>query len=111
MTHSTCQRTFFQLLKLAKKKALLLKQQIIEQERQIRAAYTEDVRERGAKVQGLGKLGRLIRMTQTSSRDARRRELAQQLAPLEQHRQQIEQSIIELDRSILDIETHLLKNS
>ncbi|WP_373526720.1 hypothetical protein [Nostoc sp.] len=71
-------------LKLKKKEYALVKREISQQQKVIRAKYTENVRQRGSKIRGGGGLGQLIRTVQTSNRDADRRALAQELAPLEQ---------------------------
>jgi hypothetical protein len=91
-------------LKLRRKEVSLAKRQVMEQKREMRAAYTEGVRQRGSKIQGLGKIGRFVRQAQTISRDAKRRELAQRLSPLETRQAQLEGIILALDQLIVKIE-------
>ena len=98
-------------LKLKKKELSLLKKQVTEQERQIRSAYTNQVRQRGSKFQGGGGVGRLIRSVQTASRDGARRELAQQLAPLEQQKSKIEGMRSAIEQLVLQLEAAILNNS
>jgi len=69
-------------LKLKKKEYALVKREISQQQKQIRAEYTDQVRQRGSKVRGGGSIGRLVRTVQTINRDSDRRTLAQELAPL-----------------------------
>jgi len=98
-------------LKLKKKELSLLKRQVTEQERAIRAGYTDAVRRRGSKIQGGGGIGRFIRMMQTASRDSARRNLAEQLAHYEQERRRIESMKSAIDQLILQVESIILRNS
>jgi len=98
-------------LKLKKKEYSLQKRQIKEQQRIIRAEYTQTVRQRGSKFIGGGGIGRIIRDVQTISRDAKRRDLANQLAPYEQLKQYIEAVIPAIDQMILKVEAAMLANS
>ena len=56
----------------------------------IRAEYTDKVRQQGSKVRGGGSLGSLARTLQTANRDADRRALAKQLAPLEEQKNAVD---------------------
>jgi hypothetical protein len=76
----------------------------MQQQRQIRAAYTQLVRQRGSKVRGGGSLGWLIREIQTSNCDAARSQLANELAPLEQQRSCIDAWIVAIDSIILQLQ-------
>jgi hypothetical protein len=98
-------------LKLKKKELALYKKQLLEYERQIRANYTQQVRERGSKFQGGGKLGRVVRGFQTYSRDAARRDLANQLAPYEQERRELEAVKTAIEQAILRVEIYINENS
>jgi hypothetical protein len=98
-------------LKLKKKELSLLKKQVTEQERQIRAAYTDEVRRRGTKFQGGGGIGKFVRLAQTASRDAARHNLAQQLAPHEQQKRKIEAMKSAIEQLILQVEMFIHNNS
>ena len=97
-------------LKLKKKEYALVKREISQQQKVIRAEYTENVRQRGSKMRGGGGLGQLIRTVQTINRDADRRALAQQLAPLEQQNNIIDGIINAIEQAILKIEKYILEN-
>jgi hypothetical protein len=98
-------------LKLKKKELSLLKKQVTEQERQIRATYTDEVRRRGSKFHGGGSIGRFIRLAQTASRDSARANLAQQLAPFEEQKRKIEAMRSAIEQLILQVEAFILNNS
>ncbi|GET37423.1 hypothetical protein [Microseira wollei] len=90
-------------LKLKKKEYALIKREISQQQKQIRAAYTDRVRQRGSKFRGGGSIGSFVRTVQTINRDADRRLLAQQLAPLEQKKNVVEAIINAIDWAILQV--------
>lgn len=73
-------------LKLKKKEYALVKKEITQQQKLIRAEYTDKVRRQGSKVRGGGHLGSFVRSLQTYNRDSNRRALADRLAPLEQQK-------------------------
>lgn len=98
-------------LKLKKKEYSLVKREISQQQKQIRAEYTDRVRQRGSKFRGGGNIGRFVRTVQTINRDADRRSLAQELMPLEQQKQSIETVINAIEQAILKIEQFILVNS
>ena len=98
-------------LKLKKKEYALVKREISQQQKQIRAEYTDQVRQRGSKFRGGGSVGRLIRTVQTINRDADRRSLAQELAPLEQQKNAVEAIITAIDQTILQVERFIVENS
>ncbi len=98
-------------LKLKKKEYALIKREISQQQKQIRAEYTDRVRQRGSKFRGGGSIGSFVRTVQTINRDADRRLLAQQLAPLEQKKNVVEAIINAIDQAILQIERYILENS
>jgi hypothetical protein len=98
-------------LKLKKKEFGLLKRSITEKQKEIRADYTGDVRSRGSMMRGGGGLGKLVRVMQSASRDARRAQLARNLEPLEAKKQEIEAMIRAIDSAILQVEAALLKHN
>lgn len=98
-------------LKLKKKEYALTKREISQQQKQIRAEYTDQVRRKGSKFRAGGSVGRLVRTVQTIKRDADRRILAQELAPLEQQKNAIEAVINSIDQKILQVEKSIIENS
>lgn len=52
-------------LKLKKKEYALVKREISQQQKQIRAEYTDRVRQRGSKLRGCGSIGGFVRTVQT----------------------------------------------
>jgi len=98
-------------LKLKKKEYALAKREISQQQKQIRAEYTDAVRQRGSKFIGGGNIGRIVRTVQTINRDADRRALAQQLAPLEQQKNAIDTVVNAIDQAILQVEMYIVNNS
>jgi hypothetical protein len=98
-------------LKLKKKEYALAKREISQNQKQIRAEYTDSVRQRGSKFRGGGGIGSFVRTVQTISRDADRRSLAQEIAPLEQQKNTVESIINAIDRAILQIEKFIIENS
>jgi hypothetical protein len=98
-------------LKLKKKEYTLIKREISQNQKQIRAEYTDQVRQRGSKFRGGGSIGSFVRTVQTINRDSQRRTLAQELAPLEQQKNAIESIINKIDQMILQVEKLIIKNS
>lgn len=98
-------------LKLKKKEYALLKRELAQQQKIIRAEYTDKVRQQGSKVRGGGSIGRLVRTVQTINRDADRRALAQRLAPLEEEKNAVDRIITAIDQTILQLEKYILGNS
>jgi hypothetical protein len=98
-------------LKLKKKEYALVKRKISQSQKQIRAEYTHNVRQRGSKFRGSGSIGRLIRTVQTINRDADRRTLAQELAPLEHQKSAVEATLNAIDQAIVQLEKFIIKNS
>ena len=93
-----------QELRARKRQLVLAKRQIMQEQREIRAAYTHHVRQRGSKFIGGGTIGRIVRVVQTASRDSTRAQLANQLAPLEDERSRIEARITNIDYAILQMQ-------
>ena len=91
-------------LKAKKKELSLSKRAIMQKQREIRAAYTDLVRRRGSKFIGGSSVGRIIRTFQTMNRDAARRQLANELAPLEQQRSRIEAWSMAIDSVIIQLQ-------
>jgi hypothetical protein len=98
-------------LKLKKKEYALIKREISQKQKQIRAEYTDNVRQRGSKLRGGGGIGSFIRTVQTISRDADRRSLAQELAPLEQQKNTVDAMTNAINRAILKVEKIIIQNS
>lgn len=98
-------------LKLKKKEQSILKRQLMEQERQIRATYTDTVRRRGSKFQGNGTIGKYVRIYQTAKNDATRSNLAVELTPLEHQKSRCEAMLQLLNKFILQVEMFILSNS
>ena len=97
-------------LKLKKKEYALVKREISQQQKQIRAEYTDQVRQKGSKFRGGGSIGSFVRTVQAISRDATRRSLAQDLAPLEQRKSAVEAIINTIDQAILRVERFIITN-
>ena len=97
-------------LKLKKKEYALVKREISQQQKQIRAEYTDQVRQKGSKFRGGGGIGSFVRTVQAISRDATRRSLAQDLAPLEQQKSAVEAIIDTIDQAILKVERFVIAN-
>ncbi|NDJ19394.1 hypothetical protein [Myxacorys almedinensis] len=98
-------------LKLKKKEHTLVKRELTQQQKIIRAEYTDKVRQQGSKVRGGGSIGRFVRTVQTINRDANRRALAQQLAPLEKQKNAVDGTITAIDQAILQLEKYIIENS
>lgn len=95
-------------LKLKKKEFGIQKKIIIARQKEIRAAYTNEVRTRGSMVRGSGGVGKFFRAIQTISRDSKRSKLASDLAPLEKAKQDVEIIIHTIESVILKVEAQLL---
>ena len=98
-------------LKLKKKEFGIQKKVILASQKEIRAAYTEEVRTRGSMVRGGGGVGKFFRAIQTISRDSKRSSLATDLAPLEKAKQEIEAMIHAIEHLILQIEAKILREN
>ena len=98
-------------LKLKKKEFALEKRSINQRQKEIRASYTSEVRSRGSKVRGGGGVGKFFRAVQTVSRDNKRAQLASDLAPFEQEKQNIEAIIHTIDSAMLQVESYILNES
>ena|SRR6266496_6712209 len=96
-------------LKLMKKQYSLAKRTVGEEQKQIRAQYTQEVRSRGSMMRGGGGIGRFVRDIQSSSRDNRKARLASDLAPLEKKKQEIEAMIRAIDSTIIQVEAAIIK--
>ena len=96
-------------LKLKRKEYSLLKRQINEREREIRAQYTDQTRRQGSMMRGGGGFGKFIRGIESISRDSQRANLAKALAPLEKQKSQVDSMLQTFDSVILQVETHILK--
>lgn len=98
-------------LKLKKKEFNLIKKQVDQQQKQLRAEYTDSVRRQGSKFSGGGGFGKFIRAFQTASRDSHRRSLADSLEPLEQKKQKIISVIDAIEHAILQVELYIIEKS
>jgi len=98
-------------LKLKKKECALEKRELSQQQKIIRAEYTDKIRQQGSKVRGGGSIGRLVRTVQTINRDADRRTLAQRLAPLEEQKNAVDETILAIDQAILQLEKYIIQSS
>jgi hypothetical protein len=94
-------------LRTKKKELSLSKRAIMQEQREIRAAYTDLVRRRGSKFIGGRSVGRIIRAFQTLNRDAARSQLAKELAPLEQERARIEAWNMAIDSVIIQLQASI----
>lgn len=97
-------------LKMRKKELNIQKKAVNEQMRQIRANYTQYTRNRSMMMRGGGTFGKIVRVGQAISRDAHRRQLAADLAPLEHQKQWYESMTLAIEQAILKIETALKEN-
>jgi hypothetical protein len=91
-------------LRLRKKELSLAKREVDLRARAVRAAYTDNVRRRGSKVQGGKELGRFIRTVQTILRDSKRHGLAQELEPLEREKLRLGALGIAIDQVLLTLQ-------
>jgi hypothetical protein len=98
-------------LKLKKREYALVKREISQTQKLIRAEYTNEVRQRGSKFIGGGSVGRFVRTIQTINRDADRRTLAQELAPLEQQKNAVEAIVNQIEQAMLQVERFIVENS
>jgi hypothetical protein len=96
-------------LKLKKKELGMQRRLLASRQKEVRASYTDEVRTRGSMVRGGGGFGRFIRAVQTISRDSKRAGLANELAPLERAKQDVEAMIHAVDTLILKVEAELLR--
>jgi hypothetical protein len=102
-------KSALQEIRLKKREILLEKKESMELQRQVRASYTDYVRKRGSQFRGGGQIGRFIRTLGTLSRDQQRRALANELAPYERSRREIEARILMCDNAIHEIQIMILK--
>jgi cobalamin biosynthesis Co2+ chelatase CbiK len=98
-------------LKLKKKEYALVKREISQSQKIIRAEYTDSVRQKGSKFIGGGNIGRFVRNIQTVNRDIDRRTLAQELAPLEQQKNDVNDIINAIEQRLLQLERFIIENS
>ena len=98
-------------LKLMKKQFGLTKREIISKQKEIRADHTHEVRTRGSMVRGGGGLGKFVRLIQSSSRDAKKANLAHTLSPLEKEQQECEAMMHTIDTAILQLQAQLLRHA
>jgi hypothetical protein len=97
-------------LRLRKRELALLKRSYTAEQRELRAGYTDQVRRRSPVMRGGGGVGQFVRAVQGGSRASARKNLAKDLAPVEEKRHTIDQMIGMVDEAILKIESYLLKS-
>jgi hypothetical protein len=97
-------------LKLKKKEYSLLKKNLINQQKQLRAEYNHEVRTRGRIVRGIGIEGLFAQEAERTTREARKVKLANDLAPLEEKKQDIDAMLSGIANTILLLETYILKH-
>lgn len=95
-------------LKLKKKELGLQKRTATDQQKVIRATYTQKMRTRRSMGRGGGQLGQAIRNIEHGWHDRQRANLARDLAPLEEQKQHIESMILALDNLVLQLEQQIL---
>ena len=78
---------------------------ILEEQRKIRANYTDKVRRRSPMFRGGGGVGTVIRGVQTNLRAGERQVLAKQLEPLEVMRRHLEGNITNIDGETLRLQS------
>lgn len=98
-------------LRLKKKEVALAKREVTAKQREVRSQYTGYVRRRGSKLIGGGGVGHFIRALQTVDRDAKRRDLAQALEPLQQEADRLDRLIAALDQALLNLEGYVLREA
>lgn len=91
-------------LRLLKKEWMLKKKDLAEEQSQIRAGYTHDVRMRGRMPRGGGFMMTIFRLFEGFNRDKERATMATKLAPLERKKDQVEQMIRNIDEEVLAVE-------
>lgn len=98
-------------LKLKKKEVQAQRKEVVAQQQAIRAAYTDRVRSQGSMVRGGGWVGKLVRAGQATARDSAKRQLANDLRPLDVEKARLDGAIIAFDKVILEVETYIHENS
>lgn len=96
-------------IKLKKQELSLQKKDIVEQERQLRAGYTDNVRDRSTAGKGVGALiskdiGKATKKVASVANSYDRKALANSLEPLEAQRVEVEAAIAGLDRQKLQLD-------
>lgn len=96
-------------LRVLKKALGVHKRRITDQQKAIRAQYTQKVRLRGSMFRGGRGFGRFLRLMQTAGRDADRAQLAVSLEPFERQKQKIERALNQVDSVITQLEARALR--
>lgn len=94
-------------LKMKKKEMNLKKKEITQKQQQIRANYTDKIR-RLTSASGSNAFSKLSRFITKKEKDQLRKDLANELQPIETTKNNIINNIHELDRIILELEKHIL---
>jgi hypothetical protein len=89
-------------IKLKKQELSLQKKQIVEQQRQVKASYTDATRDRATIGKGIGAAispnhGKIARKAVSVKNSYDRKGMAEELEPLEMQRQEVEAAIQQLD--------------
>ena len=102
-------RAALEEIKIAKKELGLEKKEIAEETRQLRAEYSSKTSKRATAGKGVGglvskKVGKASKKVASYRSSYDRKNLAEELEPLEERRAAIEDELLELDRQKLEIE-------
>jgi hypothetical protein len=97
-------------IKFKKKEMALQKRSITDQQKIIRATYTQNTRFRRSTGPGGGQLGQAFRTIERNARDRERAHLARGLAPLEEQKQRLDAMILALDNLALQLEQQILSS-
>jgi hypothetical protein len=96
-------------LRLLKKEVNLALKETNASLREVRHEYTSHVRQRGSMVRGGGKIGQIIRIVQTVSRDMERSKLAANIQPLHQQQEYLRGLIASIERHMLRMESAIVR--
>jgi hypothetical protein len=102
-------RIVIKTLKLIKKQVRLQLREINAVLRDVRHQYTDYTRRRGSMIRGCGKVGSIVRLFQSISRDQQRSQLAENVQPLHNQKQALDSLLMSIDQHILRIEAVLLR--
>jgi hypothetical protein len=94
-------------LRMVKKAFAIQKRAILDQQKAIRASYTDRLRRRSPKFRGSGPGAKFLRDQDTDSRAAARNHLAEKLKPLEVEKQRLQASMMNVDMKISEIQAFL----
>ena len=98
-------------LKQMKKQFALEKKAVNAEMAEVRANRRMHVAQQGSVVRGGGSVGRTMRTFQRMSRDMDRSKHANQLAPLEEEKAELDRKILEMDKAITMVEAYIMRES